>query len=634
MKSSEVREKYLKFFAKKEHKVIAPASLVPKNDPTTLFTTAGMQPLIPYLLGESHPQGKRLVNSQPCFRAQDIDEVGDNRHTTFFEMLGNWSLGNYFKEEQLSWVFEFLMEEVQLDPNKFYVTVFSGDEKYNLSKDTESAEIWKELFSKYQIQAKDVMLGSVEHAAEVGTQGGRIFYYDQKKNWWSRSGSIDAMPEGEPGGPNSEMFYEFTQIEHDQKYGKYCHPNCDCGRFLEIGNSVFMQYQKQEDNSLKELPNKNVDFGGGLERIEASSKSEPDVFKGELFWPIIDKIAEISGKEYVDNRRDFRVIADHLKAAVFILNAGVEPSNEKQGYVLRRLIRRAVRKGKGLKINHLFLHLLIEPVINIYQEQYPELVDKINIIEKILSEEETKFQAPLNGVEQYRVDLEAAIKHGLNKKIKNITIFSAPGVASGAYVYEAFQTYGVPPDLSKEVAEELGLKFNQEEYDEAFKKHQELSKTASAGMFKGGLGEQSEITTKYHTTTHLLHASLRKILGEHVQQKGSNITSERLRFDFSHSEKLTEEQLKQVEDLVNEKIKESLPVTSETMDKQEALSSGALGFFIEKYGDRVTVYTIGDFSKEICGGPHITNTKELGSFKIIKEESAGAGIRRIYATLS
>lgn len=634
MTSGELREKYIDFFVKKGHKEIPSAPLVPENDPTTLFVSAGMQPMLPYLLGESHPLGTRIVDSQKCVRTADIDEVGDNRHQTFFEMLGNWSFGDYYKKEQLPWIFEFLMEFANLDPNRFYVTVFAGDEKYNLPEDKESTKIWKELFATKGINAKDVILGSLENAAEVGMQGGKIFYYDQRKNWWSRFSTIDAMPEGEPGGPNSEMFYEFTEIEHNPKYGKFCHPNCDCGRYLEIGNSVFMQYQKQADGSLKELPNKNVDYGGGLERLVMAKNNQFDVYQTDPFLPIIKKIEEISQKKYDEHKRDFRVIADHIKAAVFIAGDQIIPSNQGQGYILRRLIRRVARKGKALKINHLFIHLLIDTVIDIYSQQYPGLKENSSFIQETLAKEEEKFQVPLEGIEHFRIDLEAAIEHGLNKKIKDVSMISSPGVVSGVYVYELFQTYGVPSDLSIEVIQELGLQFNQAEYDEAFRKHQELSRTASAGMFKGGLADHSEEVTKYHTATHLLHAALRQILGNHVQQKGSNLTVERLRFDFSNPEKLTEEQIKQLKELVNEKIKENLTVTSEVMDKDSALQSGALAFFGDKYGDKVTVYSAGDFSKEICGGPHVSSTKELGNFKIIKEESAGAGIRRIYATLS
>lgn len=628
MTSKELRQKYLDFFKARGHKEIPSAPLVPENDPTTLFTSSGMQPMVPYLLGQKHPEGIRLVDSQPCFRAQDIEDVGNNRHTTLFEMLGNWSLGDYFKKEQLPWIFEFLIKEVGINPNKLYVSVFAGDEKYHIPKDTESANIWKELFVQQNIEAKEVDLGSLEHAAEIGTQGGRIFYYDQKKNWWSRVGSIEAMPAGEPGGPNSEMFYEFSEIEHDRKYGKYCHPNCDCGHFLEIGNSVFMEYQKQADGSLKELPNKNVDFGGGLERLVAVSNKDSDIFKIDLFWPIIEEFQKDSiGIKYGSDEqftKNLRIVADHLKASVFLIKNGVTPSNKLQGYVLRRLLRRAAAKMTSAPgPMPQTLSSLSKKVIDIYKDtDYFSEHDK-DLIAPVIEEELNRFAKTLD--------------RGLKE-------FNKLAEVNGKIAFDLFQTYGFPLELTEELAQEKGLKINREEFKEEFEKHKELSRTASAGMFKGGLADHSEITTKYHTATHLLHAALRQILGDHVEQKGSNITAERLRFDFSLPDKLTEEQIKQVEDLVNEKITENLSVTSETMTKDEALESGALGFFIEKYGNTVTVYTIGNpsipsghsgslFSKEICGGPHVEHTGQLGHFQIIKEESAGAGVRRIYATI-
>lgn len=624
MTSQELRQKYLEFFKAKGHKEIPSASLVPENDPTTLFTSSGMQPMVPYLLGQKHPEGTRLVDSQPCFRAQDIEDVGDNRHTTLFEMLGNWSLGDYFKKEQLPWIFEFLIKEVGIDHNKLYITVFAGDEKYQIPKDTESANIWKELFAQQNIEAKEVDLGSLENAAEVGMQGGRIFYYDQKKNWWSRANSIDNMPAGEPGGPNSEMFYEFEEINHDPKYGKYCHPNCDCGRYVEIGNSVFMEYQKTTDGSLKELPNKNVDFGGGFERLLAASNKNPDMFKIDVLWPIIQTIEKVTHKNYSDSKSSMQVIADHLKAAIFLAHAGVLPGNKFQGYIMRRLIRRAVLKMRQLDIVPAdVISPVCQSIVDIYQETYLKEAP-INQFASIIGEEVKKFLQTLDrGLKEFN-------------KLTDI---------NGKIAFDLFQTYGFPLELTEELAQDKGLHIDHEEFGQEFEKHKELSRTASAGMFKGGLGEQSEEATKYHTATHLLHAALRQILGTHVQQKGSNITTERLRFDFSHPEKLTEEQIKQVEDLVNEKIKESLPVSMELMSKDEALQSGALGFFIEKYGDQVKVYTIGNpstpsgrsgspFSREICGGPHVENTNQLGKFTITKEESASAGVRRIYAVLS
>ena len=632
MTSRELRQKYLDFFIKKGHKVIPSAPLVPENDPTTLFTSSGMQPMVPYLLGQKHPEGTRLVNSQPCFRAQDIEDVRNNRHTTLFEMLGNWSLGDYFKKEQLPWIFEFLIKEVSIDPNKLYVSVFAGDEKYHLPKDTESVQIWKELFSQQNVGAKEVALDSLEYAAEVGMQGGRIFYYDQKKNWWSRTGSIEAMPTGEPGGPNSEMFYEFEEIKHDPKYGKYCHPNCDCGHFLEIGNSVFMEYKKIADGSLKKLPNKNVDFGGGLERLVAVSNKDADVFKIDLFWSIIEEIEKVTNKKYTDNRSSMQIITDHLKGATFLIINGVFPSNKLQGYILRRLLRRS-----AIKFYQLTGDLKFVEEITTICDRILEMYDWLFSINK--NSLQTKEQLHQTIVEEMK-----KFGSSLVKGFKEIEKLSE---VNGKNAFDLYQTYGFPIEVTEELLAEKGQKIDQEEFQVEFEKHKELSRTASTGMFKGGLVDQSEVAIKYHTATHLLHAALRQILGEHVTQKGSNITSERLRFDFSHPEKLTEEQSKQVENLVNQKIQENLTVTSEVMDKKEALKLGALGLFGAKYGDKVTVYTIGGnshperaervegfpFSIEICGGPHVKNTSQLGHLNITKEESAGSGVRRIYATL-
>ncbi len=637
MTSNELRQKFLDFFAKRDHKIIPSTPLIP-NDPTTLFVSAGMQPMLPYLLGEKSPFGPRVVDSQKCIRTGDIEEVGDNRHQTFFEMLGNWSFGDYFKKEQLPWIFEFLTQEAGLDPKRIYVTVFAGDEKYNLSKDTESVEIWKELFIKAGVDTKDIELGSLENAAKVGMQEGRIFYYDQKKNWWTRSASIQDMPAGEPGGPCSEMFYEFPEIEHDPKYGKHCHPNCDCGRFLEFGNSVFMQYQKQTDETLKELPNKNVDYGGGLERLTMVNNNQPDVFQTDLFLPIIKRIEELTNQKYSDHKREFRIIADHLRAATFLVADTVRPSNKMQGYVLRRLIRRAT--DNLLLIGGMYddMKSLVGIIVSLYREISPQMSTREENIKDIIVEEQQQYKKIQDQARTYIFK-----KHPLElvkdkDKIEDITEISA----EEAFVL--YSTYGLSPIQIKS----LGYKFNNIEFAQKTREHQKLSRTVSAGMFKGGLGEQSEIATKYHTATHLLHAALRQILGTHIQQKGSNITAERLRFDFSHTEKMTDEQLKQVEDLVNEKIKENLETTSEVMDKEKALQSGALGFFTEKYGERVTVYTIGGnshperaervegvpFSREVCGGPHTKSTGELGTLKIIKEEAVSAGIRRIRATLT
>jgi alanyl-tRNA synthetase len=594
MTSSEIREKYRAFFVKHEHKWIPPASLVPENDPTTLFTSSGMQPLVPYLLGQPHPEGKRLCNSQPSFRSQDIEEVGDNRHTTFFEMLGNWSLGDYFKKEQLAWFWEFLTHELNLDPKRLFVSVFEGNDQ--IPKDTESESIWKSL----------------------GLAPEHIVSYDVKKNWWSRSGTPDKMPTGEIGGPDSEVFYEFTQVEHDQKYGKVCHPNCDCGRFLEIGNSVFIQYQKQADGSLKELPNKNVDFGGGLERLTAAVNNEPDMFKIDLFLPIIETVEKYSGRKYSDskNQPSMRIIADHMKAATVLIVAGVRPSNKTQGYVLRRLLRRS-----SIKWHKLGGGLISIPSLGNISDAVLSMYDGINGID---------YGGNKDTVQEVISDELLRFGKSLDKGLKEVGKIEK---IDGKIAFDLYQSYGFPLEITEELFAEKGQKINHDEFQKEFEKHRELSRSTSAGMFKGGLANHSETTTKYHTATHLLHAALRKILGDHVQQKGSNITDERLRFDFSHTQKVTDEELKLAEQMVNDQIKKNMKVTSETMKKDDALNQGALGFFTQKYGDNVTVYTIGDFSKEICGGPHVDFTGTLGTFRIEKEESAGSGVRRIYATL-
>ena len=604
MTSSEIRKKFLEFFERRGHKIIPPAPLVCESDPTTLFTSSGMQPLVPYLLGEPHPSGsKRLVDSQPSLRLEDIAEVGDNRHTTFFEMLGNWSLGDYFKAEQLPWVFEFLTKELGLAKEKLWVTVFEGDKTTGVPRDEETFIIWKSL----------------------GIPEEKIVFYGVKKNWWSRSGEPSLMPAGEIGGPDSEIFYEFTEVEHDEKYGKLCHPNCDCGRFLEIGNSVFIQYQKQADGSLKELSQKNVDFGGGLERLAAASANTPDIFKTDLFLPIIKKIEIISGKIYRENASDtkaMRIIADHLKAATMIANSGVFPSNKTQGYILRRLLRRALLSIRkiGLRIEDFPFKEIVEEIAMIYKDIAPELTQNNGQITEMFSEEASRFEK------------------ALNQGIKELEKSAQIGAKTAFYIFESF---GLPYEIIEEIANEKGQKINKEDFEEELRKHQKLSKGATEHVFRGGLIDQSYQVTKYHTATHLLHQALRQVLGEKVRQEGSNITAERLRFDFSHNAKLTLEQIKQIEEIVNKKIKENLSVLCEITDKEEAFKSGALGFFRAKYGDKVKVYTIssgqkkGDvFSKEICGGPHVNSTGELGVFKIIKADGATKGIRRVKAVLN
>jgi len=569
MTSNEVREKYLKFFisSPRNHREIVPAPLVLESDPTTLFTSAGMQPLIPYLKGQRHTKGKRLVDCQRSLRTVDIDEVGDNRHLTYLKMLGNWSLGDYFKEEQIPWIFEFFTKELGIPKEKLWVSVFEGSK--DVPKDVESFELWKKL----------------------GIPESRIFFYGVEKNWWSRSGAPDKMPVGEIGGPDSEMFFDFG-TRHNPKFGKECHPNCDCGRFLEIGNSVFIQYQKNKDGSLSELPQKNVDFGGGLERITAVVNGDPDIFKIDIFTETIQKLEKITGKTYKENKKSFRVIADHLRAAESIASEGVYPANKLQGYILRRLIRRAAVQMRTLKPD--FTEFDFEKINN----------------NKVISEEIGKFKQSLN--------------KGF-KEIEKLDFFD------GKKAFDLYQNYGFPLELTEEIARDRGQSINKDEFEKEFEKHQELSRSASAGMFKGGLADNSIEVTKLHTATHLLHASLRKVLGEHVSQKGSNITAERLRFDFSHPQKLTEEEIKKVEDLINEQIKKDLPVTYEVMSVDEAISRGALHFFAEKYGKEAKVYSISSFSKEICGGPHVTHLGEVGRVRIIKQEKVGAGMIRIYA---
>lgn len=594
MTINEIREKYLKFFESKGHKIISPAPLVLENDPTTLFTSSGMQPLVPYLMGETHPEGKRLVDSQPSIRLQDIEEVGDNRHTTFFEMLGNWSLGDYFKKEQLPWIWEFVTKELGLPKEKLYVSIFEGDSA--VPRDEESFKIW----------------------IELGVPKDHIFEYGVKKNWWSRSGVPDNMPPGEIGGPDSEIFFEFDSVQHDEAFGEKCHPNCDCGRFLEIGNSVFIQYIKNADGTLSELPQKNVDFGGGLERMAAATNNDPDVFKIDVFEKAITAMETVSGLGYTDNKYSMRVFSDHLRASVFLVMNGVVPSNKNQGYVLRRLLRRAAIKarqmGEDLNNKKLF-YSCIDVFIDYYFSAKKDLFNVTDIISLEIEKFEKTLDKGLKEVE----------------KIEKI---------DGKLAFNLYQTYGFPLEITEEIFKEKGQEIDQKQFRKEFERHQELSRTASAGSFKGGLADHSLETTKLHTATHLLHESLRRVLGTHVQQKGSNITSERLRFDFTHPEKMTEEEIKKVEDLINEQISNKLPVTFETMSLEEADKRGALHFFDKKYDEQVKVYSIGPsagsgqaFSIEVCGGPHVTNTIELGHVKITKEEASASGVRRIYAQI-
>ncbi len=620
MTTKQIREKYLEFFRKNGHSVIGSASLVPENDPTTLFTSSGMQPLVPYLLGEKHPMGVRLTNSQKSFRAEDVDDVGDNRHTTFFEMLGNWSLGDYFKEEQLGWFFSFLVDEIGLDPKRLYVTVFAGDEDAGVERDDDSVRIWKKLFLEKGLLAKDVELLTEENGGDKGMQEGRIFYYGAKKNWWSRSGVPSNMPSGEPGGPDSEVFYEFENIKHDPRFGKNCHPNCDCGRFMEIGNSVFMEFQKQVDGKFKKLPQRNVDFGGGLERITAASLGESDIFKIDIFSDFIDLIKKESSKDYDgEDRKSMRIVADHIRSSVFMLADGVLPSNSERGYVLRRLIRRAVRYSDKLGIRNGALSSFAIKIAEKYKDTYDNIATGLDCIVSEIEKEEIRFRETLeNGMREF-------------EKLSKNNI-------SGKDAFMLFSSHGFPLEMTKELAEEKGVSVDEEEFKKEYQNHQEVSRSGSDKKFKGGLADTSEKTIRYHTATHMLNRALRETLGDHVQQKGSNITDERLRFDFSHGSKMTDEEKRKVEDIVNKKIQEGCDVVSEDFSLDDAKKEGAIGVFGEKYGERVKVYKIKNnkndvFSMEICGGPHVKNTSELGKFRIVKEEAVASGIRRIRAVL-
>ena len=626
MTTEQIRSNYLEFFRNRGHEVIPRASLVPQDDPSTLFTGSGMQPLLPYLLGQDHPKGTQLVDSQPCIRTQDIEEVGDNRHTTSFEMLGNWSLGEYFKKEQIPQIFEFLTEVVELDPNRLYVTCFIGDEEFGIPKDSQSADIWKQLFKKKNIDAKTVEIGSEDDGYKKGTQGGRIFYYDAAKNWWCRAGKISDMPVGEPGGPDSEIFYEFIEIEHNNEYGEYCHPNCDCGRFMEIGNSVFMEYKKTEDGFTK-LPKSNVDFGGGLERIAAAKLNSPDVFKISLLWPIIEKLEELSGKKYDSHTQSMRIIADHLRAATFLGVDGTVPSNTQQGYVMRRLVRRAIRFALELGIEQDFCQQIIPVIADLYHKDYPEVASNREQVISSLIKEERVFRQTL--------------KKGLSEFDK----LTKTHILSGEDIFKLYDTYGFPVELTKEEAykKEVALLDDADKvFTNLMTEQKERSRTATKGQFRGGLADHSEIVTKYHTATHLMYRALRIVLGDHVVQRGSNITAERLRFDFSHTDKMTPDEIKRVEEIVNEQIKLDWKMSYREEETQKALESGVMGAFGDRYGDTVKVYTVGDpdgehYSREICGGPHVDHTGQLGQdnkiFRIKKEESSSSGVRRIKAVL-
>ena len=626
MKAQDIRNKYLEFYARQQHAIIKRAPLILTDDPTTLFTGAGMQPMIPYLLGEPHPEGKRIADSQTCLRAQDIDDIGDNRHTTFFEMLGNWSLGDYFKKEQINWMWQFLSEEVGLDMNRIYVTCYIGDERYNIPKDTEAAEIWAELYEKAGLSSGQADIGSEEAGYARGIKPGeRIFYYDGSKNWWSRNGGPETTPIGDPCGPDSEMFYEFDFIEHDPKFGEHCHPNCDCGRFMEIGNNVFMAYKKVADGVFKPLEKPNIDHGSGLERIAAAANNDPDVFKISLLWPIVEKLQDLSGKKYDSHTESMRVIADHLRAATFMAVDGCVPSNKEQGYVMRRLLRRAIRYSFDLGIEQNFLEEVVPVIADLYEADFPEVKEnRENIIAVLVKEEKAFRQTLRKGLRQ----MQHYIDDGL----------------TGEELFTLYDTFGFPVELSTEEAYKQGIKLSDDwraEFDRRMAEQRRRSKTARKGQFSGGLEGHDPIHLKYHTATHLLGAALRKVLkAPDLQQHGSNITAQRLRFDFNH-DKLTSEEKQAVEDQVNAWIDADLPVSFAVYPTDEALKMGAIGAFGERYGDKVKVYSIGEgdnvVSFEVCGGPHVEHTGVLAEggkrLKITKEESSSAGIRRIKAVL-
>ena len=592
MTANELRKKFIDFFVERGHVQISGASVIPENDPTVLFTTAGMHPLVPYLLGQEHPSGKRLTDYQKCIRTGDIDSVGDPHHLTCFEMLGNWSLGDYFKKEMIPWSFEFLTKVLGIPVEKLSVTVFAGED--GIPRDTESAELWHSMGIPYD----------------------RIFFLPREDNWWGPAGETG------PCGPDSEMFIDTGR----PACGPDCKPGCKCGKYFEVWNDVFMQYRKTSDGQFVEMDRKCIDTGMGIERTIAILQGKKSVYDTEIMQPILSKIAELSGIKYGDSEKadvSMRIVADHIRTSTFILGdqRGCTPSNVGQGYILRRLIRRAVRNGKHLGIEGAFLAKVAQVVIDLYGEPYPELLENKEKVFDELTQEEVKFSETLEkGEKQFDKMVFFLDKQG----VKEI---------SGGSAFKLYDTYGFPIELTKELAAEKGFTVDEKGFEEAFAKHQELSRTAEAGQFKSGLGDHSEQTTALHTATHMLQAALRMVLGDHVQQKGSNITPERLRFDFTHGEKMTPKQIKEVEDIVNEEIKKDLKVTVQTMSPEEALKEGAMAFFSSKYGEQVTVYSIGDFSKEVCAGPHVEHTGDMGHFHILKEESSSAGVRRIKAVL-
>ena len=626
MTAQQIRQRYLDYMVARDHQLISRSQLVPQDDPTTLFTGSGMQPLLPYLLGAQHPAGQRLVNSQPCLRAQDIDEVGDNRHTTGFEMLGNWSLGDYFKDEQLGWFFDFLIDEVGLDVDRLYTTCFIGHQPSNIAKDDTSARILQKLYSQRGIEAKVVDLGSAKQGDRHGLQDGRIFFYDDKENWWSRGGPINQTPVGDPAGGDCEFFYDFGHEWHNEsRYGQP-HPASDSQRFMEIGNAVFMEYRRTA-TGFEVLDQPKVDFGGGLERIAAAKLNQPDVFRVSLLWPIIEQLQTITNVSYQDNARQMRIITDHFRAACWLAVDGVVPSNKQQGYVMRRLLRRALRVAFGLGVRHDLSRQLIKTIVAIYQDDYPEFARQNEVIAGVINKEEQIFRQTLKG--------------GL-RAFKKLT---AHGQLDGEVLFKLYDTYGFPTELSLEEAtiNQLNIKPDiQTSFNDLMVKQKQRSRSIAAGQFKGGLADDQSLTVKHHTATHLMYKALRKVLGSHVIQRGSNVSAQRLRFDFSHDGKLSDQQKQAIEDLVNDQIKKDWPVVCHEQDTKQALAQGVLGAFGDRYDKTVKIYTVGDpegdhFSREICGGPHVEHTGQLADdgyqFKILKEKSSSAGVRRIKAAL-
>ncbi len=592
MKAHELRDKYIAFFVSKDHTQISGASLIPENDPTVLFTTAGMHPLVPYILGQTHPSGTRLVDYQKCIRTGDIDAVGDPHHLTFFEMLGNWSLGDYFKEEAIRYSYEFLTEWLGIDPNKLSVTVFAGDA--DVPRDEDSAAVWRSL----------------------GIPDERIYFLPREDNWWGPAG------EAGPCGPDSEMFIDTGR----PACGPDCRPGCSCGKYFEIWNDVFMGYRKTLEGTYVPLERKCVDTGMGIERTIAVLQGKKSVYETEVFTPVIAAIEQLSRVSYGNDETtdiSVRIIADHVRTSVFILGdqRGVKPSNVGQGYILRRLIRRAVRHGRKLGIEGKFLSDLAAVVIDMYAQAYPELADNRDFVLTELRLEEDKFSTTLQKGE-----------HEFAKMLPNL-LKGKSRVINGRIAFKLYDTYGFPIELTEELAAEHGFTVDNEGFDAAFQKHQEVSRAGAEQQFKGGMADHSDLTTALHTATHLLHQALRTVLGSHVGQKGSNITPERLRFDFTHDAPMTKEELQRVEDIVNDVIQRDLPVSFDTMTLEEAKDQGAIAFFESKYGEQVKVYSVGDFSKEVCGGPHVEHTGTMGRFRIKKEQSSSAGVRRIKAVL-